>query len=45
MVAPRPCSCQWTRQRTPQSDDWKYLPTIYPGDSLLHLSPAAQEAS
>ncbi|PRW58849.1 cytochrome P450 [Chlorella sorokiniana] len=31
--------CEWERKRTPQSDDLKYLPTIYPGDALLSLRP------
>lgn len=30
-------SCDWTRRRTDQSDDWKYLPTIYPHDSYITL--------
>lgn len=31
-------SCDWTRRRTPDSDKWKYLPTIYPFDSLITLN-------
>jgi len=31
-------SCDWTRRRTEHSDDWKYLPTIYPYDSLITLN-------
>jgi cytochrome P450 family 710 subfamily A protein len=30
-------SCDWSRRRTDKSDDWKYLPTIYPHDSLITL--------
>ena len=30
------------RKRTPKSDDFFYLPTIYPGDALLHMAPRAQ---
>lgn len=32
----------WTRTRTPDSDKMKYLPTIYPHDSLISLRPRAQ---
>lgn len=31
-------SCDWTRRRTDKSEDWKYLPTIYPYDSFITLS-------
>ena len=30
-------SCDWTRRRTEKSDDWQYLPTIYPHDSFITL--------
>ncbi|GAB4823926.1 hypothetical protein N2152v2_010972 [Parachlorella kessleri] len=30
--------CDWTRTRTPDSDKWKYLPTIYPHDSIISFS-------
>lgn len=30
--------CNWTRRRTPDSDKWAYLPTIYPHDSFITLS-------
>ena len=29
----------WTRRRTPQSDDWIYLPTVYPADSYITMRP------
>jgi hypothetical protein len=32
-------SVEMQRKRTPKSDDFFYLPTIYPGDALLHLTP------
>ncbi|KAL4859752.1 Cytochrome P450 710A2 [Chlorella vulgaris] len=31
--------CDWTRTRTPESDKMKYLPTIYPHDSLISIKP------
>lgn len=31
--------CDWTRTRTPESDKMKYLPTIYPHDSLIFIKP------
>jgi len=31
-------TCEWTRQITPQSSKLNYLPTINPGDCLVHLS-------
>eukprot|EP00887_Chlorella_sp_A99_P004786 scaffold4.g4786.t1 len=31
-------TCDWSRRRTPDSDKWLYLPTIYPADSLVTLS-------
>lgn len=31
-------SCDWSRRRTDKSDDWKYLPTIYPHDSFITLN-------
>ena len=31
-------TCDWTRRRTEDSDKWKYLPTIYPFDSLIKLN-------
>ena len=37
-------SCNWTRRRTQGSADdaqnWLYLPTIYPHDSLINLHRA-----
>ncbi|KAA8495112.1 Cytochrome P450 [Porphyridium purpureum] len=36
--------CDWTRRRTDKSDMYEYLPTIYPGDSLVRLH-ARQPAS
>lgn len=35
--------CDWDRQRTPDSDLMKYLPTIYPHDSLISLRPRAAQ--
>ena len=32
---------EWSRRRTPQSDDLMYLPTIYPADCLLRMAPRA----
>ena len=31
----------WTRARTPRSNDWLYLPTIYPADSLITMHARA----
>ena len=31
-------SVNWTRRRTPKSDECMYLPTIYPADCLLTMS-------
>ena len=30
-------TCNWERTRTEKSDEWQYLPTIYPFDSLVKL--------
>ena len=30
-------SADWTRRRTPKSDDWIYLPTVHPADSFITL--------
>lgn len=29
------------RRRTPKSDDWLYLPTVYPADCLITMSARA----
>lgn len=34
-------ACDWERRRTPDSDKWLYLPTIYPADSLVTFKPRA----
>jgi cytochrome P450 family 710 subfamily A protein len=30
-------TCDWARRRTDKSEDWQYLPTIYPYDSFITL--------
>lgn len=30
----------WTRTRTPVSDEVDYLPTLYPKDCIMALTPA-----
>ena len=30
-------SADWTRRRTPRSDDWIYLPTVYPADCWITM--------
>ena len=37
-------TCDWTRRRTPRSDEWKYLPTIYPYDSWITMKKRADHA-
>ena len=32
-------SAEWTRRRTPRSDDWIYLPTVYPADCFITMRP------
>jgi hypothetical protein len=32
-------SSEWTRRRTPRSDDWIYLPTVYPADCFITMQP------
>jgi cytochrome P450 family 710 subfamily A protein len=38
-------SCDWTRRRTEKSDDWQYLPTIYPHDSFITLRSRIDHAA
>lgn len=33
---------KWTRRRTEKSDDWLYLPTVYPADSWITLRQPGQ---
>ena len=35
-------STDWTRRRTPKSDEWVYLPTVYPADSFITMRPCGQ---
>ena len=35
----------WDRRRTPKSDEWVYLPTIYPADCLVTFKPLTAAAS
>jgi cytochrome P450 family 710 subfamily A protein len=37
-------SVELSRQRTSNSDDFLYLPTVYPLDCLLHMEPREQHA-
>lgn len=34
-------SADWSRRRTPLSDDWLYLPTVYPADSFITMRARA----
>ena len=38
-------SVDWTRRRTPKSDDWIYLPTVYPADSYITMQPRGGRAA
>ena len=38
-------SADWTRRRTPKSDDWIYLPTVYPADSYITMRPRGAHAA
>ena len=38
-------SVDWTRRRTSKSDDWIYLPTVYPADSYITMRPHGARAA
>jgi len=38
-------SVDWSRRRTPKSDDWIYLPTVYPADSYVTMRPRGGRAA
>lgn len=38
-------TADWSRRRTEKSDEWQYLPTIYPYDSLITLEKRKDHAA